>query len=97
MFANGLVASLERDELLRALGCVVDGLISEANEVKELATKVEPQLRDLPLQAGEKVEVIIIVQSSPAHSQHAYPLRGTPVAYIDPTEPVAESDWEAAA
>ncbi len=23
-----------------------------------------------------------------------YPLRGTPVDYRDPTEPVAESDWE---
>jgi hypothetical protein len=52
-------------------------------------------LRDLPLQAGEKVEVIIIVQSPPAPAEHAYPLRGTPVAYVDPTEPVAASDWEA--
>ncbi len=24
-----------------------------------------------------------------------YPLRGTPVDYGDPTEPVAKSDWEA--
>ncbi len=23
-----------------------------------------------------------------------YPLRGTPVEYRDPTEPVAEADWE---
>ena len=53
-------------------------------------------LRDLPLQAGEKVEVIIIVQSPQARSQHPYPLRGTPIAYVDPTEPVASSDWEAA-
>jgi hypothetical protein len=54
-------------------------------------------LRDLPLQAGEKVEVIIIVQSPPAPTHHAYPLRGTPVTYVDPTEPVAASDWEASA
>jgi hypothetical protein len=54
-------------------------------------------LRDLPLQAGEKVEVIIIVQSPPAPAQHAYSLRGTPVTYVDPTEPVAVSDWEASA
>jgi hypothetical protein len=53
-------------------------------------------LRDLPLQAGEKVEVIIIVQAPPVRSQRPYPLRGTPVTYIDPTEPVADSDWEAA-
>ena len=53
-------------------------------------------LRDLPLQAGEKVEVIIIVQSPPTRTQASYPLRGTPVTYVDPTEPVANSDWEAA-
>jgi hypothetical protein len=54
-------------------------------------------LRDLPLQAGEKVEVIIIVvQSRPARAQASYSLRGTPVTYVDPTEPVADSDWEAA-
>ena len=52
-------------------------------------------LRDLPLQAGEKVEVIIIVQSPPTHSHASYPLRGLPVTYIDPIEPVADSDWEA--
>lgn len=54
-------------------------------------------LRDLPLQAGEKVEVIVIVQSPAARSEHPYPLRGTPITYADPTEPVAESDWDAAA
>jgi hypothetical protein len=53
-------------------------------------------LHDLPLQAGEKVEVIIIVQSPPARSPDAYPLRGTPITYVDPTESVANSDWEAA-
>ena len=53
-------------------------------------------LRDLPLHAGEKVEVIIIVQSPPARSSDAYPLRGTPITYVDPTKPVADSDWEAA-
>jgi hypothetical protein len=45
--ACALVASLERDELLRALGCAIDGLLREADEVKELAAKVEPQLREL--------------------------------------------------
>ena len=53
-------------------------------------------LHDLPLQAGEKVEVIIIVQSPPVRIRHPYPLRGAPVTYIDPTAPVADSDWEAA-
>ena len=53
-------------------------------------------LRDLPLQAGEKVEVIIIVQSPQARSPDTYPLRGTPATYVEPTEPIAASDWEAA-
>jgi hypothetical protein len=53
-------------------------------------------LRDLPLQAGEKVEVIIIVHPPATRPQHPYPLRGLPITYIDPTEPIASSDWEAA-
>jgi hypothetical protein len=51
---------------------------------------------NLPLQAGEAVEVIILVQSSTARRQSLYPLRGTPITYIDPTAPVAQVDWEAA-
>ena len=46
-FKCALVTSLERDELLRALGCVIEGLLSEVDEVRELAAKVEPQLREL--------------------------------------------------
>jgi len=46
-FSNIFVASLQREELLRALGLVIDGLLGEAEEVRELADKVEPQLRGL--------------------------------------------------
>jgi hypothetical protein len=46
-FADALVGSLERDELLRALRNAIDGLLSEADEVRELAAKVEPHLRML--------------------------------------------------
>jgi hypothetical protein len=42
-----LVGSLERDELLRALGVAVDGLLRESHAVGDLAKKVEPQLRAL--------------------------------------------------
>jgi hypothetical protein len=42
-----LMGSLERDELLRALGVAVDGLLRESAVVGELAEKVEPQLRAL--------------------------------------------------
>jgi len=46
-FRSALVTSLERDELLRALGSAIDGLLREADEVRELASKVEPGLREL--------------------------------------------------
>jgi hypothetical protein len=54
-------------------------------------------LNNLPLQAGEVVEVLILVQPFAARPQghYPYPLRGTPITYIDPTKPVAETDWEA--
>jgi len=47
MFRDALVTSLEREELLRALGVVIDGLLHEREGVEELAAKVEPQLREL--------------------------------------------------
>jgi hypothetical protein len=46
-FKNTLVASLERDELLRALTYTIEGLFREAEEVQEIANKIEPQLREL--------------------------------------------------
>ena len=46
-FSDTLIASLEREELLRALGLVIHGLLREAEEVRELAEKVEPQLLEL--------------------------------------------------
>jgi hypothetical protein len=50
-------------------------------------------LNDLPVKAGSSVEVIILVQSPPARSGKVYPLRGKPVTYHDPYDPVAQSDW----
>ena len=47
IFKSALVTSLERDELLRALGSAIEGLLHEVDEVQELAAKVEPQLREL--------------------------------------------------
>ncbi|GAB4217164.1 MAG: hypothetical protein OHK0022_59140 [Roseiflexaceae bacterium] len=50
---------------------------------------------NLPLQAGEKVEVIILVQpTNPAGVR--YPLHGVPITYHQPTDPVASDDWESA-
>ena len=47
VFVNALVTSLEREALLRALRGAIEGLLSETEEVRELAAKVEPQLRTL--------------------------------------------------
>lgn len=47
-------------------------------------------LNDLPFQAGDAVEVIVFRDALDQH----YPLRGTPLHYVDPFEPVAEGDWE---
>jgi hypothetical protein len=44
---GSLVTSIEYAELLRALGFAINGLFREADEVKELATKVEPLLQML--------------------------------------------------
>ncbi len=46
-FEASLIRSLDRAELLRALGVVVEGLLDEADEVRELAAQVVPQLREL--------------------------------------------------
>lgn len=53
-------------------------------------------LSNLPLRAGETVEVIILIQSPVVEDRQRYPLRGVPIHYVDPTEPVAQADWEIA-
>ena len=52
-------------------------------------------LNDLPFHAGETVEVIVVLRPPKSAPEPRYPLRGKPVRYIEPTEPVAEEDWEA--
>lgn len=49
-------------------------------------------LTNLPFHAGEAVEVIVLPRINAVKS---YPLRGKPVAYDDPFEPVAQDDWGA--
>jgi hypothetical protein len=51
-------------------------------------------LENLPFHSGENVEVIILARPLQETKQDRYPLRGTVVEYIDPTEPVAQNDWE---
>ncbi len=53
-------------------------------------------LDNLPFHAGEAVEVIILAQPAGATGQPPYALHGLPVRYAQPSEPVADGDWEAA-
>lgn len=49
----------------------------------------------VPFAPGDAVDVFIVPQQL-AGPASAMPLRGTPVTLIEPTEPAAASDWEAA-
>ena len=51
-------------------------------------------LEHLPFQAGEAVEVIVLARPPESKLSHSYPLRGTCIRYVEPTEPVAQDDWE---
>jgi hypothetical protein len=51
-------------------------------------------LENLPFHSGEQVEIIILSQPSKVSDQNKYPLRGTAVQYVEPTEPVAQADWD---
>jgi hypothetical protein len=51
-------------------------------------------LSDLPFQAGDSVEIIIVPHKSMSAAQTGYSLRGKVVQYDNPTEPVAQEDWE---
>jgi len=44
---GALPRSLDREELRRSLGCAIDLLLGETEEVQELAERVRPQLRQL--------------------------------------------------
>lgn len=51
-------------------------------------------LENLPFRVGEVVEVIVLAQSNPAPRTNRYSLRGEPIRYVAPTEPVAHAEWE---
>jgi hypothetical protein len=51
-FRNTFVTQLTRDELLRALGCVIAGLYLEVDGAQELAIQVKPQLLALTAEWG---------------------------------------------
>lgn len=79
-----------------------DGSASQLESIRMQAYRIETTLTkdgsltlvDLPFGAGDTVKVTIVAQRVTAAAPDHYPLRGTPVQFVDPTEPVAESDWE---
>ena len=81
-------------------GDVHDCCGEEAMEAHRIETTLMQDgtlvLDNLPFQAGEVVEVIILAQPARAIGHTPYGLRGTPVRYEQPTDPVASGDWEAA-
>ena len=67
-------------------------------EALRVETTVQPdgslKLEGLPFIAGQPVEVIVLARDT-ASATEPYPLRGTPVTYVAPTEPLSAEDWEA--
>ena len=51
-------------------------------------------LHQLPFEAGESIEIIVLSRKDIATSADRYPLRGTPVQYHEPTQPIAQDAWE---
>jgi hypothetical protein len=51
-------------------------------------------LESLPLQAGQRVEVIILPRPNGPGPGDPESLRGTPVRYDRPFEPVAVDEWD---
>ena len=52
------------------------------------------ELSALPFQPGEVVEVIILSREDKMRETNRYPLKGQVLKYENPTEPVAQDDWE---
>jgi hypothetical protein len=50
-------------------------------------------LTGLPFHAGDVVEVIVQSHSRKSVEPKRYPLHGTPINFVNPTDPVAEEDW----
>jgi hypothetical protein len=61
-------------------------------EAYKTVARIEPEgklrLSGLPFQAGDEVEVILLRREPDPAGESRYPLRGLPIRYEDPTEPV---------
>ena len=59
-----------------------------------LAQDGKLMLEELPFRAGDTVEVIILARRTKSNERE-YSLRGQPIKYVEPTDPVALADWDA--
>ncbi len=50
-------------------------------------------LSGLPFRAGDVVEVIVQSCLQKRVEAKRYPLQGTPIKFVNATDPVAEEDW----
>lgn len=50
-------------------------------------------INNLPFQAGDKVEVVVRSRKPKGSETKRYPLRSTPIQYLNPFESVAENTW----
>ena len=66
---------------------VVETVIPESGEIK---------IKNYPFQPGDNVQIIMLkLEPRKAGNARTFTMRGLPLTYIDPTEPVAMEDWEA--
>jgi len=54
----------------------------------------EVHLTKLPFPAGKAVEITVVARP-PRQLGSEFPLRGVPIRYDRPTDPVADDDWDA--
>jgi hypothetical protein len=53
-------------------------------------------LQNLPFNKGDKVEIIILQQSTSTTNSDSFPLKNTVISYNDPFEPaIFPEDWDA--
>lgn len=52
-------------------------------------------LTAVPFHQGDRVEVVVVAIPPATAARDPFPLRGKIIRYDQPTDPIAESDWEA--
>jgi hypothetical protein len=69
-------------------------------ETESLQNRLIQEIRKTPAyRLQEVLDFLLFLNSkgtrTPANDTNPYPLRGLPIQYLDPTEPVALEDWDA--